>query len=389
MYVVFSCYNSLTNKKITKIIFIITILSSLYLNIEFNASNHELLLLCNIPILISYLKKEGLLGLILSLIVILISYSKYNTLIGITITKYLLYFITYILISKRKEFNLLFIKISFLIQGIFISVEYFMHTYKSIQEILLSIVNILIIYLLTFFSIYLFRLADKITSLYKMVNTTEEEKKIKNSLFKLTHEIKNPLAVCKGYLTMINLEDTSKSKKYINIIKSEIDRSLNVISDFMEYSKIKINKEPFDLSLLIDDIYDSFSILMNDKNINFNYHNYYDEVYLNGDYDRLKQVFVNIIKNSFESITDSGIIDIEVSLETKYVNIIITDSGIGMTEEELKNIKEMFYTTKKNGTGLGVALSNEIILAHNGTITYESKKNTGTKCIIKLPLQGV
>ena len=57
-----------------------------------------------------------------------------------------------------------------------------------------------------------------------------------------------------------------------------------------------------------------------------------------------------------------------------------------MTEEELSNIKEMFYTTKRNGTGLGVALSNEIILAHNGKLNYESEKNIGTKCIIELPI---
>ena len=57
-----------------------------------------------------------------------------------------------------------------------------------------------------------------------------------------------------------------------------------------------------------------------------------------------------------------------------------------MDTEELDNIKKMFYTTKKNGTGLGVALSNEIVVAHNGTIDYESIKNKGTKCIISLPL---
>ena len=57
-----------------------------------------------------------------------------------------------------------------------------------------------------------------------------------------------------------------------------------------------------------------------------------------------------------------------------------------MTEEELKDIKTMFYTTKRNGTGLGVALSNEIILAHSGTLEYDSIKNVGTRCIITLPL---
>jgi len=386
MYLVFTCYNSLTNKKIARIVFIVTMFTSLYLSIECNYNNPKFLIFCNIPVLICYFKKEGLLGIILSIIVILFSYYKYDTNILVTIIKYLSYLIIYIILFKNKEFRYLFIKISAIIQAFFISFEYFMHTYSGVGEILEFIMDIFIIYLLTFFCLYLFELADKISSLYIMVNTTNEENKIKNSLFKLTHEIKNPIAVCKGYLDMINLENMEKSKKYINIIKSEIDRSLNVISDFMEYSKIKINKEIFDIGLLLDDIYDSFSILINNKNIKLNYHNEYDEIYMYGDYERLKQVFVNIIKNSFESITNSGIINIDIFLLEKYVKITISDNGIGMNEEELSNIKEMFYTTKKNGTGLGVALSNEIIIAHKGTIDYESKKNIGTKCIIKLPL---
>ncbi|MBR7042314.1 MAG: HAMP domain-containing histidine kinase, partial [Bacilli bacterium] len=207
-----------------------------------------------------------------------------------------------------------------------------------------------------------------------------------NALFKLTHEIKNPIAVCKGYLDMINLDNVDKSKKYINIIKSEIDRSLNVITDFMDYSKIKINREEFDMIMLLDEIYDSFSLLTNNKNILFNYHNNYEEIYLMGDYERLKQVFVNIIKNSIESIESNGIIDIDILLREQDVIITISDNGVGMTAYELDNIKEMFYTTKKNGTGLGVALSNEIIVSHNGKMEYVSEKNKGTKCTITLPL---
>ena len=122
------------------------------------------------------------------------------------------------------------------------------------------------------------------------------------------------------------------------------------------------------------------------KNIKFNYKCNEDEIYLWGDYERLKQVFVNIIKNSVEAISVDGIIDMNLCLLDKKVIITISDNGSGMNQEELSNIKEMFYTTKKNGTGLGIALSNEIILAHNGKLNYESEKEKGTKCIIELPI---
>ena len=386
MYLVFSCYNSLTNKKIEKIVFIVTVLGSLYMSFLFNLENNKLLLFCNIPVLICYFKKEGLFGIVLSILVILISYIKYDVNIFITILKYFSYFITYILLYRRKEFNYLFFKISAIIQGFFISFEYFMNTYDGIDKIISLFIYILVVYLLTFFCLYLFKLADNVSSLYSMMNKIQSENKLKNSLFKLTHEIKNPIAVCKGYLDMMDLSNIDKSSKYINIIKSEIDRSLNVIADFMEYSKIKVNKEIFDMVMLMDDIYESFEILIKDKNIKFNYHNKYEEIYVCGDYDRLKQVFVNIIKNSIEAIENNGIINLDISLEGKNVFISISDNGMGMDKEQLENIKEMFYTTKKNGTGLGVALSNEIILAHNGVMEYESEINKGTKCIVKLPV---
>ena len=388
MYLVFTCYNSLTSKKISNLIFIITIFTSLYLCLEFNKSK-EFLIFCNLPLIICYYKKESLLAIILSTIVIIHSYYQYDINIIINVLKYLSYLIIYLILSKNKLFHSLFIKICAIIQGIFLLFEYFLIPCNNLSDILKVIIYVIVIYILTYFCLYLFELASKINNLYQVVNTAKEEQKIKNSLFKLTHEIKNPLAVCKGYMDMMNLSNIDKSQKYLNIIKSEIERSLNIIADFMEFNKIKINKEIIDLVMLLDEITDSFTLLIKSQFIKFNYHNEYEEIYLNGDYERLKQVFVNVIKNSIESIDSSGIIDIDIFCEEKSVTITISDNGIGMNDEEISNIKEMFYTTKKNGTGLGVALSNEIIVAHKGKMEYVSKKNIGTKCIITLPLKGV
>ena len=309
MYLVFSCYNSLSNKKIEKLVFIVTILGSLYMSFIFNLENNKMLLFCNIPILICYFKKDGLFGLILSILVILVGHIRFDVNIVISILKYFSYFVTFMLLYRRKEFNYLFLKISAVIQGFFISFEYFMNTYYGIDKVISLFFYILVIYLLTFFCLYLFKLADNVSSLYSIMNKIQSENKLKDSLFKLTHEIKNPIAVCKGYLDMMDLNNVDKSSKYINIIK-----------------------------------------------------------------------------NSIEAIENNGIINLDVSLEGKTVLISISDNGIGMDKEELDNIKEMFYTTKKNGTGLGVALSNEIVLAHNGVMEYESEINKGTKCIVKLPV---
>ena len=389
IYLVFSCYNLLTNKKITKLIFIITICTSLYLSLCFNTYMEEgrlLLIFCNIHPLICYIKKETGLGVIFSLIVVLISYFEYDLNIFIVGFKYLCYFLTYLLLFKNKQFNYLFFRISAIIQGFFISFEYFYIQDGGIDRLIYLILFGIIIYMITFFCLYMFKLADGITNLYEMVNNMEKDNKLRDSLFKLTHEIKNPIAVCKGYLDMLNLDNREKSDRYINIIRSEIDRSLNVMNDFMEYSKIKVNKEIFDMTLLLDDIYGSFKLLVMDKKISFNYDNDYEDIYVWGDFNRLKQVFVNIIKNSIESIGESGIINIGVKVVDEQVLISIEDNGCGMSEDDLMNIKEMFYSTKKNGTGLGVALSNEIVEAHNGKLDYSSVKDKGTLCVVSLPI---
>ena len=386
MYLVISCYNLLTTRNIERVIFIITVCTSLYLSLTYNINNEkELLLFCNIPILICYFKKEYGMGLILSLMVIIVSYFEYDFNLYVLIVKYILYFITYILLFRRKDFRYLFLKITAIIQGFFITFEYFIISNNEIDKIFYLILDTLFIYIITFVCLYLFKLADNITLLYSNMNKVQEENKLKNSLFKLTHEIKNPLAVCKGYMDMINLNNVDKANKYIKIVKSEIDRSLDVMNDFMEYSKIKVNKEIFDLNILFGEIYDSFNLLLKGRGIKFKYTNDYDELYLWGDYNRLKQVFVNVIKNSVEAIQDNGIIEMIVSVNKKGVEIIIQDNGIGMSESELEHIYEMFYTSKRNGTGLGVSLSYEIILGHNGSMKYQSVKNEGTKCIIELP----
>ena len=126
IYLVFSCYNLLTNKKIERLIFIITMCTSLYLCLCFNAYMEEeslLLIFCNIPPLICYIKKETGLGIIFSLIVVLISYFEYDLNIFVVGFKYLCYFLTYLLLFKNKQFNYLFFRISAIIQGFFISLS--------------------------------------------------------------------------------------------------------------------------------------------------------------------------------------------------------------------------------------------------------------------------
>lgn len=367
----------------------ITLITSLYLCLKYvqDEVNTKILLFCNIPIVIAYMKNKPILGVFLSVVNILYSHFILEIDILITIIKYISYLVLYLCAKKKKLSNSSFILSVAVIQAFFLSFEYFFKDIKvSLEDFLMLLMIIFIYYFLAFSILYLFRIIDKLESLNETIKILEKDKTIKDALFKLTHEIKNPLAVCKGYLDMIDINKQEKAEKYISIMKQEVDRSLNIISDFVEYNKIKIKKEQIDLNCLLDDVYDSFKILVNNKKVKLEYKDRDDEeIYFEGDYERLKQVLVNLLKNALEATEENGRIEIYSNIYKKYLEIIIKDNGIGMSKETLEKIKEMFYTTKQNGTGLGVALSNEIIKSHNGELIFESETNKGTTATIRLP----
>lgn len=387
IYFIYNCYQSMQNKY-NELFLKVSLLTSLYLSLKFGniTNNYVGLLLCNVPIIASFYKRKFSYALVLMFINILYCYFIIEIDVIVTIIKFVCYIIIYLLINKLKRSINTFIDVIAVVQVFFITFEFF---FKNIDEGIVSFielfVTVVIFYVITFVSIYLYKLADKITNLYQEVKQLEQEKKLKDSLFKLTHEIKNPLAVCQGYLSMLDPNDIEKTNKYFPIIKQEISRSLDIMTDFMEYSKIKVKKELLDVDMLLEDVYDSFKILIK-KNINFEYIETDDEKYIYGDYNRLKQVLINIIKNSKESILNKGNIIMKSYIKNKDVVIEIIDDGIGMSKEELLKINEMFYTTKKNGTGIGIPLSNEIIKEHNGKIKYDSCQNKGTTVKIELKL---
>ena len=389
VYLVLVIYNDNTSKKNNSNLMTITLITSLYLCIRFGSlePNTKVLLFCNIPIVIAYMQKKPILAIMLSLANVIYCYYMFHSLMIIIIIKYISYLILYLCARKKNLSVNGFILSIAVIQGFFLSFEYFFRTTNiTINDFMELIILVFVYYFVTFAIVYIFRVTQKVESLNKTVKLLEKDKMIKESLFKLTHEIKNPLAVIKGYLDMFNIDNKEKSLKYLNIIREEANRSLNIITDFLEFNKIKIVKTEIDLNLLLEDVYDSFKIILNRKNIKLIYNDREDEeIYFDGDYERLKQVLINVLKNSVEAIKDKGKVEISSNIYKRHIDIIIEDDGIGMSEDTLKQLKTMFFTTKLNGSGLGVCLSNEIIKAHNGELIYTSKEGVGTKVTIRLP----
>lgn len=388
VYFLLSIYKDNITKKYNDFLLNISLLTSLYLCLRFGTitSNNKILLFCNVPIVISFIKGKPFLAISLSLINIIYSYQIDNVLLIITLIKYLSYLILYLVSKKRKLSANGFILSSAVLQGFFLSFEYFfLEVNSSLNDIVIMLLLVFIYYFITFITVYIFKLIDKVQNLNKTIKLLEKDKKIKDALFKLTHEIKNPLAVCKGYLEMIDFDKREKAEKYVVIMQEEINRSLNIMTDFIQLNKIKVEKTRICINDLLDDVYNSFKLVAKSKNIKLMYNDSDNDIYIDADYDRLKQVLVNLIKNSMEAINKNGIIEIINKRFDSFDEITIKDNGIGMSEETLTKLKEMFYTTKENGTGLGVSLSNEIIEAHGGNLTFKSSLNKGTTAQIKLP----
>ena len=204
---------------------------------------------------------------------------------------------------------------------------------------------------------------------------------LEKELNTFAHEVKNPLTICNGYLEMLMTQDTDTKETYLNIIKEEIARTLNIINN---YSKEK-TYELLDLNLLLEEINSLLKNYLLKRNIDIILLDD-DECFILGNYDELKQVFINLIKNSVEAKQkDKLLIVISTKEKNDSYELTITDNGIGMTQEELLCIGEDYYTTKENGTGLGIPYCKKVIESHKGTIKYESEKNIGTRVTITLP----
>ena len=386
-YMVLCAYMGLKKIRFSRLLFVMSLFSSMYLGIKYGLvlGGANMILVLNIPIILLYVKGEWEMGGIFSIVVVIIAYLlELNY--GLLICKYSLYFIFYF-IYERKWKNCNFILVTLVIQGFFLAFEATLFGENmGVTDYAELFLSMIIMYIVSFTSMYLVSLGDRVSNLYNLEVELERDKNIKNSLFKLTHEIKNPLAVCKGYIDMMDTSNIDKTNRYIDIIRSELDRSLNIMSDFLEFSKIRINREEIDICSLLDDVYDNFKLLLGSKNIKLDYVYSEEEIYMMGDYNRLKQVMLNLLKNSKEAILERGIIYIRGYRKRNGFCIEIRDTGKGMDRDTLSKIKDMFYTTKSKGSGIGVSLSNEIIKAHNGTLDYESEIGKGTVVRVWIPI---
>lgn len=319
-----------------------------------------------LPIILSFIFDKYKLNIFLSIINIFMTLYLLDINIFCLLSYYIILFTLYFIIKNKKDF---------------------ISTYTILNIVYMFLLdNYNIIFLISIYLIYnLIILLKKRMKLYYTLEDIENNKLIKTSIFKVTHEIKNPLAVIKGYLSIFDPYDSDKCLKYKNILEIEVENALNVLKDFSSINHLDIKKNNINYYDLLMEAKETILPFFNDKNIKLNISSP-RELFVNADYNRMKQVLINILKNSTEALSDNGKIDIKSYIENNKLITIIKDNGHGMDKETIDNLFTPFYSKKSFGTGLGLCLSKEIIELHNGTIKYTSKLNLYTEVKIVIPV---
>lgn len=205
----------------------------------------------------------------------------------------------------------------------------------------------------------------------------------------ITHEIKNPLMLIGGFaLQLTKGVDDKESLRKIKIITKEVRRLEKLLADLREFHLPKtIALEAVNIKELLQEISSLAKEDCKEKNIQIMLNIDEQALLITGDSARLKQVFLNLVKNSIEAMEKGGAISIQTRLSGDRVEITVADEGKGIPEEDREKIFSPFFTTKKHGTGLGLGISKKIVEEHpGGSFSMKSKEGKGTAFTVTLPL---
>lgn len=203
----------------------------------------------------------------------------------------------------------------------------------------------------------------------------------------VAHEIRNPLTSLKGFIQLID-QEYSIDSKYTKIMLDELERIEFVSSELLVLAKPEVTvKKRIPISHLIENVVELLNMQAATKAITIKMKPLTEDIYVEGNANQLKQVFINVLKNAVEASAKNSVIIIRHERIEDKLAIFITDRGTGISKDRLEKIGEPFYTNKEKGTGLGLMVSMRIMKEHNGDITFDSEEGQGTTVTVFLPIE--
>ena len=241
-------------------------------------------------------------------------------------------------------------------------------------------------------------IGDLCDSINEMAVELDANEKLKNDFIsRVSHELRTPLTAIKGWAETMQygVPDRITLEKGMSVIVKESGRLTSLVEELLDFSKLQsgrltLQMERMDILAEIDEaVY-----MLRERALSERKHLLYDDpeempaIY--GDRNRLKQVFLNIIDNALKYTPEGGMIGVQVERDYQLnaIRVIVADNGCGINPEDLPKVKDKFYKAnqKVNGSGIGLAVADEIIKMHKGTLEIESSPEVGTTVTVTLPI---
>jgi len=212
----------------------------------------------------------------------------------------------------------------------------------------------------------------------------------------VSHELRTPLTAITGWSETLAYDEAiqGESRRGISIISKEASRLTKMVEDLLEFTRIEdgrfnLNLEMIDAASELEEAMFTYGELLRSEGIELKYHPEYDELpMLEADPERLRQVFLNILDNAAKYGRDGKEIIVKICREGDYIKISVHNFGPGIPEEELPHVKEKFYkgSSKERGSGIGLAVCEEIVSRHNGILNIENSAEGGVLVTVQLPV---
>ena len=238
------------------------------------------------------------------------------------------------------------------------------------------------------------QLVDAVNVMTKEITRADQAKN--EFISSISHELSTPLTSIKGWAeTLQDLQDDpAVTQEGLAIIGRETDRLIILVNDLLDFSKlqahrIELKKTEFSIKQLLTDVHNQFVIRCHQEKIKMTLLTDNRESWVFADYNRLKQVFINIVDNAIKFTAGRPKAEIKISSQVldDQIVMIIEDNGSGISTEDLKRVKEKFYkgSSNKSGTGLGLSIASEIMELHGGKMLIDSIQEKGTKVVLLMP----
>lgn len=238
------------------------------------------------------------------------------------------------------------------------------------------------------------QLVDAVNIMTKEITRADQAKS--EFISSISHELRTPLTSIKGWAeTMQDMKDEPEIiDEGLGIISKETDRLIILVNDLLDFSRlqahrIELKKEEFSINHLLADIHNQFAVRCHQERVRMTLLTDNNESWVFADYNRLKQVFINIVDNAMKFTIGRPKAEIKISSQVldDQIVMIIEDNGSGISPEDLKRVKEKFYkgSSNKSGTGLGLSIASEIMELHGGKMLLDSTQGKGTKVVLVMP----